>query len=94
MTRFFFDTTDGELFLRDEEGLDCADATAARAMALKALSDLVRDVMLDGACRDIATDIRDATGRRIFTATLSMAARWVDYDLSEPTRRLSTALHE
>ncbi|WP_426954243.1 DUF6894 family protein [Muricoccus radiodurans] len=78
MTRFFFDTNDGEQFVHDEEGLDCADVMEARAMALKALSDIAKDVLPEGMSREIVTDIRDETGRRILTATLSLVVQWVD----------------
>ncbi|WP_426954150.1 DUF6894 family protein [Muricoccus radiodurans] len=84
LSRFFFDTDDGEHFVHDEEGLDCADAAAVRGMALKALLDMASDVMLDGGCRDISTDVRDATGRRVFTATLSLVTQWATKDQLPP----------
>lgn len=78
MPRFYFDTYDGERTDHDEEGVLLADAGAARQQAMAALTDLVRDVVPeDGDRRDMTVDARDGTGRVLFTATLSLVARWV-----------------
>lgn len=79
MERFFFDTNDSGSVARDDEGMDLADRDAARQQALNALPDIARDVLpRDGDRRDMIVDVRDASGRMVFTASLSLVARWVD----------------
>ena len=78
MPKFFFDIYDGERNFRDDEGSDLSDREAARVQALSVISDIARDNSPDGDRRDFITDIRDETGRVIFTATLSLVARWID----------------
>lgn len=48
MPLYFIDTSDGDLAMRDEEGLVLADDQAARVAALAALPDMARDKMPDG----------------------------------------------
>lgn len=79
MGQFFFDSHDNGRTARDEEGMDLADRDAAREQALSALPDIARDVLpRDGDRRDMIVDVRDASGRIVFTATLSLVARWID----------------
>ncbi|WP_426955696.1 DUF6894 family protein [Muricoccus radiodurans] len=78
MPHFFFDTSDGEHSFRDEEGMECCGAEAARIAALNALPGMVRDVMPDGNRRDLTVNVRSEAGRSVFTVTLSLVAQWLD----------------
>lgn len=63
--------------MRNDEGMDLPDRAAARQQAMNALPDLARDIVpRDGDGRHMGVDVRDATGRIVFTAVLSLAARW------------------
>ena len=79
MPRFFFDTHDGGHSICDDEGIELASSDAAGRQALASLPDIARDVLPgDGDRHDITVDVRDETGRLMFTATLSLVARWID----------------
>ncbi len=45
MALYFFDTCDGEFFVRDYEGQDMPDIEAAKAEAARCLTDFARDVV-------------------------------------------------
>lgn len=78
MFRFFFDTCDGARTFYDEEGMLLADDEAARHQAMIALPDIARDVVpKDGDRRDMMVDVRNEGGQVVFTATLSLVARWI-----------------
>ena len=77
MPRFYFDTHDGETRVSDDQGLDLTDRQAAKVAAVDSLPDLARDVLPDGDRRTMAVHVRDATGRVILTATLSLRVDWV-----------------
>ena len=79
MPRFYFDTYDGDLHVCDEDGLDLPNVEAVRVAALDALPAMARDVFPKSYSRlNMATAVRDETGRLVFTATLSLVARWVE----------------
>ena len=48
MPHFFFNLDDGEATFTDDEGADFIDATAARAVAVWDIQNLVRSGALDG----------------------------------------------
>jgi hypothetical protein len=78
MPRFLFDIYDGVRLTRDDEGSELPDREAARKEALSVLPDIARDRSPDGDRRDFIVDVRDETGRVIYTATLSLVGRWID----------------
>lgn len=78
MPLFYFDISDGERLVRDEEGTELADDQAARNEAIGVLPDIARDELPDGDRREFSSEVRDASGKVIFRATLSLVARWVD----------------
>jgi hypothetical protein len=76
MPHFFFDTICDQDLARDEVGIELPDLEAARQEAIRVLPDIARDELPnDGNRRDIMTDVRDETGRVVFTAQLSFTAR-------------------
>ena len=75
MPLFFFDIHDGVTYTRDSEGSDLPDEETARREAQGVLPDIARDKLPDGERRDFIVDLRNADGRYIYTATLSLVAR-------------------
>jgi hypothetical protein len=79
MPRFFFDTTSDRALVRDQIGTELPSWEAARQEAIRLLPDIARDELPnDGNRRDIIADVRDETGRIVFTAQLSFMARRVE----------------
>jgi hypothetical protein len=74
---FFFDIQFGEHHIRDDEGSDLPDRDAARREALMVLPDIVRDKSPCADQSNFVAEVRDESGRVIFTATLSLSARWI-----------------
>ena len=77
MPRFFLDLYDGDCFTRDPYGFELDGYEEARREAISALPDMARDVLPDGDRRDFTVDVRTAVGEVIYTATLSLAGRWL-----------------
>jgi hypothetical protein len=78
LSRFYLDTNDGDLSLKDSVGHELADREEARRLALETLPEMARDKLPDGDRRDFICNVRDNAGTPIFTATLSLIARWLD----------------
>lgn len=78
MPTYFFDMHDGDKHHIDDHGHDFPNNQAARKEALAALPSIAKDKFPDGNRRDFIMDVRDANHKVIFTATLSLVARWVD----------------
>ncbi len=76
MPRYFIDTHDGDLFLKDEEGLDLACLQEARAQAQGALADLAREkIARAGSQWSMTTFVRDEAGKIVVRAALSLAVQ-------------------
>lgn len=74
MTRFFFDTQDGDKAERDTEGVELPDEARARAEAKAALTDMARDHLPDGNHMGFRVTVRNEAGHEIFSASLTMDA--------------------
>jgi len=72
MPRFFFDTYDGDYFVRDEEGLDLEHPEAAKIEAQKALPDITKDVLPNGSHRTFIVSVRDQADKVLLRIALSM----------------------
>lgn len=83
MTHYFIDTDDGNFSALDEEGHDLPDASAARRLALRALSDMVADTLSDGDRRVLTVRVREADGEPVYAAELALSGEW----LREPSGR-------
>jgi hypothetical protein len=59
MPRFYFDTSDGERCIADENGLILDDVEEAKAEAVKALPDMARDGLRGADYREFAVNVRD-----------------------------------
>ncbi len=71
--RYYFDIHDGESLTRDDTGLELDGLPAAQDEAVRALAEIVKDTLPDGARRDFVVEVRDETGRGVLRAALSFA---------------------
>ena len=79
MPRYYFDTIDGDLSVRDAEGVVIDDPEEVRRRAVSALPELARDDLPDGADDHVfIVRVRDEDGRHVFHATLSLVTDWMD----------------
>lgn len=76
MPRYFIESDDDDRLILDEAGVDLDDDGAARIYALAALPDMARDKIPDGDHRIFSVAVRDATGRIIYRASLTMQGEW------------------
>lgn len=80
MPRFFFDFSDGVLIV-DDDGTEFPDAHAARDAAIRTLPDIARTEIAARGHRDVVVLMRDETGRALFTAALTLTAKWLVDDV-------------
>lgn len=78
MPRFYFDSSDGDHFLRDETGVDLPSREAARREALKGLSEMAKDVVPRADRRELLISVRESDAGPFFRAELSLVAEWLD----------------
>ena len=72
MERYYFDINDGARRTRDSEGLELPTAAAARALAMRELTDIMRDELPDGDREVFMVTVRNAKGIPIYFATAVM----------------------
>ena len=77
MARYFFDTFDDGVWMRDMEGMDFADRQTARHQAVQTLPYMALDALPDGPERRFAVEVRDEGGRRLFRAELLFRSEWL-----------------
>lgn len=77
MPRFFFETCGDDCTVQDEEGVEMYGIHTARDEAVRTLPALARDVLLNGEWRDIVMTIKDASGRPVVRARLSITVEWL-----------------
>ncbi len=76
MPRYFIDTADGDLFLKDEEGLDLSSLQEARVQAQGVLAELAREKITKADSQwSMTTSVRDATGKTVLRAALSLVVQ-------------------
>jgi hypothetical protein len=71
MPRFYFDIRDGQNLVPDEEGLEFDGLEAAKASAIRALTEMIKDALPNGRSRDLAIVIRDRPDHALTTARIS-----------------------
>jgi hypothetical protein len=74
--RYFFDTSDGTVFIRDREGIELENLEVAKAEAKTILLEITVDELPDSNRRDFVVSVRDETGQVVLRIALSLA---VDY---------------
>ena len=72
MPHFFIDTSDEELFIRDEIGFQCVDVEGAKALAVASLPDMAREKLPDGDARTFFAIVRGEDGRSLLQARLTL----------------------
>ncbi len=71
MPHFYFDTYDGNTFLKDEDGQELDGIEAVRLQAQSGLADMAQDVVPgDGHDWTMTVCVRDHSGRAVLRATL------------------------
>ena len=71
MPRCYFDTSDGDTFVKDEEGITLRGVEATRLQAQGAPADMARDVVPgDGPDRTMTVQVRDRAGKVVLRAAL------------------------
>ena len=76
MPRYYIDSDDDDLSVRDDEGEEMAGPQAARVAALRVLPDMARDKIPDEDARTFTVTVRNEAGAAIYTATLTLVGRW------------------
>ena len=76
MPMYFFESDDGDLFVSDDVGSRCADDTAARAVALRALSDMARDKIPDGEQQVFTIRVMNGGHDLIYKGTMTVEGGW------------------
>ena len=74
MPRFYIDTSDGDVFIRDETGYEFADFAVAKSEAIAALPEMAKDALLDGDAQAFLAIVREEDGRALLQASLSFCA--------------------
>jgi len=72
MPLYFVDIDNGEQWIWDDEGSRCDDLAPARREMMRTLLQLARDASPDRGQFDLVGRIRDAAGRTLCEATLSL----------------------
>ncbi|KFG68726.1 hypothetical protein [Microvirga sp. BSC39] len=72
MARYFFDTFDGERFVRDDVGLECETLEEAKSEGQRALPEMAREVLPDGNHRTFVVTVRDEVGTVVMRMSLSL----------------------
>jgi hypothetical protein len=78
MSRFFFDSFDGEKRFEDREGVEFRGNAAAEDAAVYALVSIARDTFSSPTNRAIEMIVRDSDRKPIMACTLSLAVRRPD----------------
>jgi hypothetical protein len=76
MARYYFDVHDGTALTRDEDGVECCSLNELRFAAIDALPDLARDQLPNGDSTRLAVKVRDAGGKYLFEASLTLSVKW------------------
>ena len=78
MPRYFADTHENGVLLRDDEGAELRGPEEARHIALETIADMAQAKILDGGRDHVQIDIRDAGQRVIYSVAVTLAGGWVD----------------
>ena len=73
MPLYFFDTRDGDDFIRDDDGIELLHLEQVKVVAAKSLADLARDVLPGSIGRKLVIEVRDERGP-VMIASLTFEA--------------------
>ena len=65
MPHFHFDIQEDGHLIRDDEGKDLADATAARKEAVETGASIARDAFMSGSADHVVVDVREDDARLV-----------------------------
>ena len=71
MTRYYFDTDDGRQRIEDADGVDLADADAARKTAAQAMTEMAREALGRTGATCINVRVRNGEGATVAVGFLS-----------------------
>ncbi|BAU92463.1 hypothetical protein MPPM_3858 [Methylorubrum populi] len=77
MPRFYIDTHD-HISVVDEDGYDLPNEAAVRALVQRSLVGMAAEAALARSASRIRADVRDETGQRVMSATVSVAIEWAE----------------
>ena len=72
MPIYFFDSRDGDTWVRDESGIEVAGLSEARDQATAGLADMAKDSSPNAIHRDMAIEVRDEAGQVLIRASLRL----------------------
>ena len=75
MSRYFFDTRNCGTFIRDDEGLECADVEVVRVQAAKSLAELALDVLPRTTDCLMGVDVRNDREEVVLVTELTFKAQ-------------------
>ena len=75
MSRYFFDTRDDDVIMRDDLGLEFPDLERVKAQASRSLAELALDVLPGSDRRCLGVDVRDSQDNRVLMTELTFEAR-------------------
>ncbi|MDN2565870.1 hypothetical protein N1F89_06525 [Aquibium sp. A9E412] len=78
MPRFYFDINDGRRETHDAVGLRCDSRDALLGAAVSVLPEVASEELPDNMRRVFTVKVRNAAGRYVLYASLSLAADWLD----------------
>ena len=73
MPLYFFDTRDGDDFIRDDDGIELLHLEQVKIVAAKSLAELARDVLPGSVRRKLVIEARDERGP-VMIASLTFEA--------------------
>jgi hypothetical protein len=76
MAHYYFDSDDGETFLRDEVGLTFTNVQAAATEAARALAELAREVIPGQTRRELFISVRDKHDQRLLRSVFIFEAQF------------------
>lgn len=80
MARYFFDLFNGDGPVPDEHGQEVASREAISREVSRILADIAREELPGRRKGAISIEVRDESGRSVFTGSLSFQSRWYDGD--------------
>lgn len=75
MPRYFFDFTDTGTHTPDPEGTDLPTENDAKEEAIRALVEIVGELLPDGNHRELSFTVRDQAGQRLMELALRFDAK-------------------
>ncbi|EUB95564.1 hypothetical protein PMI07_002052 [Rhizobium sp. CF080] len=78
MARYFFDLTNGDGPVRDDQGQEVSTREGISREVSRILADIAREELPDRGNGAISIEVRDERGQPVLTGCLSFQTRWHD----------------